>query len=186
RWGASSYRIDLVAQHPTDPERFVLAIECDGDGYRSVPTARDRDRLRQQQLEVLGWRYHRIWSTDWFMRRSQEIERAVAAYEAAVAFADSRAAAGAEPVTAVAAEPVAAQAVRGAARAPRPPVPKRETIGEYSDRELDALVRWVHSDGRLRTDDEIVDELTADLGFARRGKRIEEALRAAIQRNRPR
>ncbi|MFZ5825144.1 MAG: AAA domain-containing protein, partial [Bacillota bacterium] len=42
RWGASSYRIDLVAQHPTDPERFVLAIECDGDGYRSVPTARDR------------------------------------------------------------------------------------------------------------------------------------------------
>ena len=27
--------------------------------------ARDRDRLRQQILEDLGWKIHRIWSTDW-------------------------------------------------------------------------------------------------------------------------
>lgn len=72
--GSSRYRIDLVAMHPTKPGRFVLAIECDGAAYHSAPTARDRDRLRQQQLEALGWRSCRIWSTDWFQRRDEEVE----------------------------------------------------------------------------------------------------------------
>ena len=77
QFGASGYRIDLVAEHPEKPGRLVLAIECDGASYHSVPTTRDRDRLRQQHLEALGWRFHRIWSTDWFLRREQEIERAL-------------------------------------------------------------------------------------------------------------
>jgi hypothetical protein len=59
--GASrSSRIDLVAQHPTKPGRYVLGYECDGATYHSSYTARDRDRLRQQQLEKLGWKIHRI------------------------------------------------------------------------------------------------------------------------------
>src|SRR5262249_44827759 len=98
QWGASRYRIDLVAQHPYRPGRFVLAIECDGASYHSAPTARDRDRLRQQQLEALGWRFHRIWSTDWFMRREEEIERAWIAFQAAVAHTD-RVDAGTDPVS---------------------------------------------------------------------------------------
>jgi len=68
--GMSRYRIDLVAMHPQQPGRYVLAIECDGASYHSAQTARDRDRLRQQQLEALGWRFHRICSTDWFLRRT--------------------------------------------------------------------------------------------------------------------
>ena len=87
--GASSYRIDLVAEHPQQRGRFVLAIECDGASYHSSPTARDRDRLRQQQLENLGWKFHRIWSTDSFMRKDEEVNRAVAAYENAVAALNS-------------------------------------------------------------------------------------------------
>ncbi len=93
QWGVSGYRIDMVAKHPQQPGRFVLAIECDGASYHSLPTARERDRLRQQQLEALGWRFHRIWSTDWFTRREEEIERAMAAFEAAVesaAYADEQ------------------------------------------------------------------------------------------------
>jgi very-short-patch-repair endonuclease len=89
QWGVSGYRIDLVAQHPRESGRYVLAIECDGASYHSAPTARDRDRLRQQHLEALGWRFHRVWSTDWFTRREQEVRRALAAYEAAVAQADT-------------------------------------------------------------------------------------------------
>jgi hypothetical protein len=34
-------------------------------------------------LEGLGWRFHRIWSTDWFRNPGKETERAVAAIEAA-------------------------------------------------------------------------------------------------------
>jgi hypothetical protein len=57
QWGSSGYWIDYVAQHPTQPGRMVLAIECDGVTYHSSATARDRDRLRQEHLERLGWRF---------------------------------------------------------------------------------------------------------------------------------
>jgi hypothetical protein len=61
-----------------------MAIECDGPAYASLFTARDRDRLRQKQLESLGWRYHRIWSLDWAARREDEIERVLRAYRSAI------------------------------------------------------------------------------------------------------
>ncbi|MGH8636145.1 MAG: AAA domain-containing protein, partial [Burkholderiales bacterium] len=89
QWGASNYRIDLVAKHPQRPGQFVLAIECDGATYHSSVTARDRDRLRQQHLEALGWQFHRIWSTDWFLNRDQEIARVEEAFRRAVARADA-------------------------------------------------------------------------------------------------
>ena len=187
-WGVSSYRVDMVARHPLRPERMVLAIECDGPGYLSAPTVRDRDRLRQQQLETLGWKYHRIWSPDWFMRREQEVERAVAAYKAAVASADvadgvAEVPPQAQPVAAVAAVTPAA-VVEQSGRAPKPALPLREKIEEYLQSELDDLVEWVKSDGRLRTDDEILDQMVQELGFKRRGARIEQAVRAAIERTR--
>src|SRR6266545_8003462 len=74
--------------HPEKPGRPVLAIECDGASYHSGATARDRDRLRQAHLHRLGWRFHRIWSTDWFYNREPETERALAAYQEAVRLAD--------------------------------------------------------------------------------------------------
>lgn len=50
-------------------------MECDGATYHSALWARERDRLRQEVLEHLGWKFHRIWSTDWFYRRGSELER---------------------------------------------------------------------------------------------------------------
>ena len=89
--GSSSYRIDMAAMHPEQPGRYVLAIECDGASYHSAHTARDRDRLRQQQLEARGWRFHRIWSTDWFLRREDEVQRTLAAFDEAMRVSDERA-----------------------------------------------------------------------------------------------
>jgi very-short-patch-repair endonuclease len=73
--GCSGYRIDLGVHDPAAPGRFLLAVECDGASYHSAATARDRDRLRQEVLEQLGWRVHRVWSPDWIYRRADEIER---------------------------------------------------------------------------------------------------------------
>lgn len=73
--GCSGYRIDLGVVHPDDPGRFLLGIECDGAGYRDAVTARDRDRLRQEVLEGLGWTMHRIWSTDWWKHARRERKR---------------------------------------------------------------------------------------------------------------
>jgi very-short-patch-repair endonuclease len=178
QWGASRYRIDLVAQHPKTPGRFVLAIECDGASYHASPTARDRDRLRQQHLEALGWRFHRIWSTDWFMRRTEEIQRALAAFREAVAYADTIGMRGDRAESAP--PPMPPMTPNNAKRGPRPYVPRREKIDDYSQAEILAIIRWVQSDGRLRTDDELVRAVMDEMGFERRGSRIDAVIRAAI------
>jgi very-short-patch-repair endonuclease len=177
--GTSRYRIDLVAMHPTKPGRYVLAIECDGASYHSAPTARDRDRLRQQQLENLGWRFHRVWSTDWFLRRDEEVRRALAAFREAVAHADAldRDGLQRQPVTAAPVPEPRPAPVRGA----RPSVQPGRPIDTYSQQEMRSLVQWVLSDGTLPTDEEIVTELTRELGFQRRGTKIVAALTAAIR-----
>ena len=190
QWGVSSYRIDMVAQHPQQPGRFVLAIECDGASYHSLPTARDRDRLRQQQLKALGWRFHRIWSTDWFMRREKEIQRAVDAYEAAVKYAHQVDAQKNKPIKPVpqTAQPFTSQSLTPeinsptALRGTRPNVPKRSKIDDYTQTELMSLIRWILSDGCLRTDEEILKVMLPELGFKRRGARIDQAVFAAIER----
>ena len=81
--GSAGYFIDIGVKDPDAPGRYLLAIECDGASYHSSRSARDRDRLRQGVLEGLGWRFHRIWSTDWFRNPAQEISRAIDAIEAA-------------------------------------------------------------------------------------------------------
>lgn len=63
--GCSGYRIDMAVKHPTLSGIYVLGIECDGAAYHSARTARERDRLRQDVLENMGWKIYRIWSTDW-------------------------------------------------------------------------------------------------------------------------
>lgn len=82
--GSAGFRVDLGVRHPDRPGRYVMAIECDGATYHSALWARERDRLRQDVLESLGWRFHRIWSTDWFYQRAQEIDRLRNALDAAV------------------------------------------------------------------------------------------------------
>lgn len=67
--GSASYRVDIGVVDPSDPDRYVLGVECDGAAYHSSKVARDRDRLRQQVLEGLGWRLHRVWGPSWFRNR---------------------------------------------------------------------------------------------------------------------
>ncbi len=70
--GCSSFKIDLGLKVPNS-SNYVLAIECDGASYHSSKNSRDRDRLRQEILENMGWKFYRIWSTDWF--RNNKIEK---------------------------------------------------------------------------------------------------------------
>jgi very-short-patch-repair endonuclease len=299
--GTSAYALDFALQHPTKAGRFVLAVECDGASYHSAPTVRERDRLRQQQLELIGWKFHRVWSTDWYRDRAAEILRlkvaydaAVAAYDAAVAKvaaekaaqaaaaeaaraaadaqaaeaagataasqgaasqgAATRAASQAAADLAVPAPPVSdvarstppaasggATAVASAApaptpdasspwtswvpqtaspvqgapspqaqapapapapvtpaaqapapptgdapasaqRGPKPKIGRHSGIDQVPPAQLDALVRWIESDHLLRTEDELVAEVMAELGFNRKGTKITAAIEASIAR----
>lgn len=67
--GCSGYKIDLAVKKP-DSSDYFIAIECDGATYHSSRNARDRDRLRQEVLENMGWKFYRIWSTDWFRNKN--------------------------------------------------------------------------------------------------------------------
>ncbi len=83
--GIAGLFVDLAVADPDLPGRYVLGVECDGTSYRSARSARDRDRIRRAVLEDHGWSIHRIWSADWFQRPGEELDRLVAAIEAAKA-----------------------------------------------------------------------------------------------------
>ena len=158
---------------------MVLAIEADGATYHSSETARDRDRLRQQQLERLGWTFRRIWSTDWFHDSDACVAKVRVAYDRAVAAADAVGSSGkasvpAGPQSTPTAEP-------DAKRTPtRCPVAPGRTIVEYTDAQLVRVIAWIESDTLLRTEDEIYDEFRRALSFHRRGSRIQAAFDRAL------
>jgi transcription elongation GreA/GreB family factor len=82
--GVGSFRIDIGVRHPQYPHLFLAGIECDGASYHSGITVRDRDRIRQEILESLGWKgkLWRIWSTEWFRNPRSELRKLVAFLEA--------------------------------------------------------------------------------------------------------
>ena len=76
--GSSADRLELAVERVGAPGELAVAIETDGfgaDGIGDDLTARDRDRLRPEQLRRLGWTTMRIWSTDIFRDPARDVER---------------------------------------------------------------------------------------------------------------
>ena len=63
--GCSEFKVDIGVKLDNSSD-YILAIECDGNTYRSANNTRDRDRLRKAVLNQMGWQYYRVWSTSWF------------------------------------------------------------------------------------------------------------------------
>jgi very-short-patch-repair endonuclease len=83
--GSGGYRVGLAVADPATPGRYVLGIECDGEGYQQARWARDRDRLRETVLKGLGWTLHRAWSADWAINREAALKKVLDAAERAKA-----------------------------------------------------------------------------------------------------
>ena len=186
QYGVSGYRIDFACAHPDQPGSMVLAIEADGASYHSSPTARDRDRLRQQVLEDKGWRFHRIWSTEWFRNREEELNKAEQAWKRAVAVSDKDEGSPDTDTPPVLESDSKGPTIPSPLRGPRPPVPRRgmggyNSITDYSHYQLVSLVRWIESDTLLRTDEDVMREMLVELGFKRSGSRIRAAIGTAIK-----
>jgi very-short-patch-repair endonuclease/transcription elongation GreA/GreB family factor len=177
QYGASGFRIDFAVRHPDHPGRFILAIECDGASFHSAASARDRDRLRQEQLERIGWRFHRIWSSEWFHNKDAAVEKVLKAYEQAL-FGPGGAPNAEAAFEAREPNPEYPQAV---GRGDRPNIPAGWKIDEYWGHQLIAIIDWIESDELLRTEEELIVEAMAELGFQRRGARIVGVLRWAIR-----
>ena len=85
RYGVAGQPIDLAVEHPDRPGTVLVAVETDGPGYAAMPSTRDRDRLRAEQLARLGWMHVRVWSTDIFRDPARDVARVNAAVQQAVA-----------------------------------------------------------------------------------------------------
>ena len=200
--GSGGFRIDLAVIDPGMPGRYLLGIECDGATYHSSRSARDRDRLRQQVLEGLGWRIHRIWSTDWFADPAAELRRVLAAIEQAkVVLAPALATADVAlsmpaPAVSEAAPALAPTMTRQAL----PTAPAVELVGKpyllatpmirLGNQDLHEVApatigRWAaevaatESPVHVR---EVMRRITEGCGVKRIGARIEAALQAGFQR----
>ncbi|MBO6884207.1 MAG: DUF3320 domain-containing protein [Marivita sp.] len=192
--GAAGFRIDLGVRHPEQPGRYILAVECDGATYHSALWARERDRLRQDVLEGLGWRFHRIWSTDWFHRRAAEIDRLRVALEAAAlaegptfsgANTGGRRATGAEPVPEALAESVLPPPPRLSAPAYVTSNFTASTSVELHEAPINVLVdlvtKIVTVEGPIHRD-LIARRVSTAFGKARTGGRIQIASDQAVDR----
>jgi very-short-patch-repair endonuclease len=64
--GCSGYRIDVGVVNPRNSSEYILGILTDGKNYKSAKTAKDREMIRMQVLQLLGWNIYKLWSPDWW------------------------------------------------------------------------------------------------------------------------
>lgn len=131
RVGRGDYRLDIAVARKEEPGVYALGVECDGPGYRTARTARDRDRLRHQVMRTLGWRLVRVWSREWWHDPSSQVRKVLRALES-----DEEATDGLPPPASTPAEgaetTVASRVSTGPAMAAvEPPVAPREPGESY-------------------------------------------------------
>ena len=203
--GASKFRIDLAIRDERDSSRYVLGIECDGATYHSTRTARDRDILRENVLRSMGWRIHRVWSTEWFHDRDRAIERVLASLSLAQAEPVEESVQGV-PLTI---DPPPASVASSSAARPNhvDPLPAQRRyqpgvdyrkFSSTADRDLliqprneyslsDLIVRVVEAEGPIH-EDHLAERLKEICGVDRAGSNVQsniaEAIQSAVRRRR--
>jgi very-short-patch-repair endonuclease len=182
QYGVGKFRIDFAVADPDDINKMVLAVEADGATYHSSPTARDRDRLRQQVLEDKGWRFVRIWSTDFFKDPKAEAQRVHTALQ--------RALRGEEDLVDAEEQGPGLSAgnsatTRTRAYVAKPYLTKGQPVETYDPQQLVAMVNWITQGGeKLLTNEDIISQMMEELGYKKRGSKILEHFDLAIKRSR--
>lgn len=181
QWGVSGYRIDFALGHPDQPGRMVLAVEADGDSYHRAASVRDRDRLRQGHLEQLGWRFVRVWASEWFDDPKGQTARIIDRWKDAVASADQ-----APQFRPPQPDPMAKAATNAPERGPCPvTVHQNAGVDMYPQHDLERLFRWLMSDQLLLDRETRLQQAMGALGFRRRGKKIITRLTEALDAVQP-
>ncbi|WP_143307389.1 DUF3320 domain-containing protein [Chitinophaga vietnamensis] len=183
--GSKGFYIDLAIVDAANPGRYLLGIECDGAAYHSARSARDRDRLRQQVLEAIGWKIHRIWSTDWFHNPGKELQRVVAAIEQAktainiedTVIADARAD---MPLTREQVDTKEEETPLYAMAS----LPEDIKDQEFHQAPIGQLCSWIQQVVEVESPvhfDEVARRMVEAAGITRVGPRIREVLRHAVR-----
>lgn len=194
--GVAGFFIDLAVVDRQCQGRYLLGIECDGAAYHSSRSARDRDRLRQAVLEDHGWIIHRVWSTDWFQRPSEQLKKIEAALQRAKTVIDETQEHSAPTVSGglavesedeIERETAIELQSNGLAELTTPykevrlEVPARVEPHELQTKDLASIVACiVEQEGPIH-EDEILNRVRDLWGFGRAGTRIQDAVAKAIR-----
>ncbi len=170
-FGLDEERIELALGHPNLPGRFLLAVDTDGERYVSTPSQRERDRLRAERLEAVGWATERVWSWALFIDPDGEAERIRRSLDRALMLVEEDMAAGSHS---------GAGTIRH--RLPRPQIPAGHPLSFYSSEDFDAVVEYICSDGRARLEDQLATEVRSFLGFEKRSVLLDVSVSSAIRR----
>jgi len=68
------FRIDIIVKSKKT-NKAVIAIECDGASCHKSNEAYVWDTFRQKQLEQYGFKFLRVWSTNWWQNQDSEIQK---------------------------------------------------------------------------------------------------------------
>jgi very-short-patch-repair endonuclease len=181
--GCGGFRIDLGIVDEALPGQYSLGVECDGATYHSSATARDRDRLRQEVLESLGWRICRVWSTDWLRDQAGQVQRVLHA------LADSRLTPDNPdpPPQPVPQPPGPTPSVTNGAPDPankaaiRVDPPSFASISDVPENEIRRIILTVLEQCGATEEADLIPHVAGQFGFARTGARIRERIERTIR-----
>jgi hypothetical protein len=174
--GVSSDRIDVAAVDPTNGTPRI-AIEIDGASYAKRPSVRDRDRLRPEQLERLGWGHINTWTQDWYRDPAGAAGRLVDQVQELMASNGEKVSDDGDNLDTPVDRSDLVVTNGSLERGPRPSFPYgRSAITDWPLPDLVKLGRWIESDGRLRTEEDLKSALLEELGIKRRGSRVVRVL----------
>ena len=190
---SSGFFVDIGVVDPDHPGRYILGIECDGAAYHSSRSARERDRLRESVLVGLGWRMHRIWSTDYFNNPGRELKRAVTAIEEALEAQRNETPKDQDIATEVELDTTenAVQRAESGQGSEQPAIPPYELANprvrtwpyELGDALTSSLISPIVEVVEIESpvhDDEVIRRITNAAGLRRVGRKIQEKLSYAI------
>jgi Protein of unknown function (DUF4011)/Swt1-like HEPN/AAA domain/REase_MTES_1575 len=83
--GLSDFRVDIVLADPLEPDRQLVAVLLDGQGWRARRTVADRDALPVDVLrDMMRWpAVERVWLPEWLRRHASVVARLKIAVEEA-------------------------------------------------------------------------------------------------------
>ncbi len=73
--GSGLGQVEVAVAAADNGGRYSVAVDSDGPAYALRPPGRDRERLRTEHLERLGWRTTRVLLLDLFRDPAQELSR---------------------------------------------------------------------------------------------------------------
>jgi hypothetical protein len=65
-WGNSGFSVDAALVHPTRPEDVTIGVLCDATRFDKAPDRVQWEIFRTEILEAQGWKFHRVWTPQFF------------------------------------------------------------------------------------------------------------------------